>query len=691
MKVLFGFGKARILSSSLIFWFALDLPAQVTDVLTYHNDQARTGQALNEQILTYGSVNSNQFGKLWVLPTAGEVLAEPLYAAGVSIPELGMHNVLFVETEGDVAYAIDADSTNVLWAVSLLGTNEIPYQTSFCTITPQMGVTATPVIDRQFGPNGTIFIEAMSQDAGTNVHQRLHALDIATGYDVVAPVEIAATYPGTGDDSVGTKDIFYPAHYEERAALTLVNGVVYMAWSGRCDKRPYTCWVMGYDEYTLSQTSVINLEPNAYGGSIWNSDAGPAVDAGGNIYVTLGDAGGGDFQGPLNSNGFPVNGDYGCALVKLSTTNDILTVTDYFAPDVAAYDAANDLDLAAGGPLLLPDMADTNGITHDLVVAAGKDQNMYIADCSNMGKYNVRNNNALYQGFIDIFPGPHGAGPNKYGKSGGTWSMPAYFNGSLYFGPVNGPITAFPFQNAVLSTNTTQSSNVFGFPGATPSISANGTSNGIVWVVETVGQAGFEELPSRSAILHAYAATNLAVELYNSTEAANNRDDFGNVNDFVTPMIANGRVYVPSSEGIAVFGLFQLNFTLIKLWRATNFNNPSDVGAGANSASPAGDGVPNLVKYALGLSPYTQVTPGQLGVATLQEFGGLSYLNLTVDRAACPSDVSVMAETSADLQNWTVTNVTVLTNSTSQLIIMDNTPVSAGQNQFLQLLVQPNP
>jgi hypothetical protein len=270
--------------------------------------------------------------------------------------------------------------------------------------------------------------------------------------------------------------------------------------------------------------------------------------------------------------------------------------------------------------------------------------------------------------------------------------MSAYYNGTLYFGPVNGPVTAFPFENARLSPASSKSSSVFGFPGATPIVSADGSSNGIVWAVETVGKGGFEGLVNKSAILHAYAATNIADELYNSNQATNNRDAFGTVNDFVTPMVASARVYVPSSEGVGVFGLLdQSSLTPIEQWRSTNFNNPSNVGAGANSSSPSGDRVPNLVKYALGLNPFMPVTPGQLGFPTIQQSNGQCYLNLTINRTANPPDVCCMAETSTDLQNWTSTNTTTITNTPTQLIIIDNTPVNAAQDQFLQLVVQPNP
>jgi hypothetical protein len=670
-------------------------PAQMTDVLTYHNDIARTGQTTNEEILTPANVNSNQFGKLWMLPTDGQVRAEPLYAAGVSIPNQGERNVVFVVTEGDTVYAFDADSTNMFWSVSMLGTNE---QTSdnpgcFTSEFPQIGITATPVIDRQLGPNGTIFIEAMSRNFSGVYFQRLHALDLATGSDRLAPVEITGGYPGYGDNSISGNVIFDPQHYLERACLLLLNGVVYTAFSAHCDQGPATSWVMGFDEYSLTQTSVVNLTPNGTLGSIWNSGAGPAADTNGNIYVTLGN---GSFDNYLTTNGFPGAGDYGNSLVKLTTARNILAVADYFAMSNVQNEVEADIDLGSGGALVLPPMTDALGNTHNLVVTAGKDQNIYLADTANMGKFNSSNNNALYQELPSVFPGTNGGLPNGYGLAGGVWGAPAYYNGTLYFGPVSGPVTAFPFQNAHLAFGSSRSPSVFGYPGTIPSVSANGASNGIVWAYETlhaqiVIETGTLTTP---AVLHAYAATNLAVELYNSMQATNNRDLFGTTVKFMTPMIASGRVYVPSTTGVGVFGLLDLSvLTPIQQWRNDNFGNPSNVGAGANEADPAGDGVPNVVKYALGLDPFTPVDPGQLASAGFQQVLGQNYLTLLANREADPPDVTLVAEVSSDLQSWSggASNTTTLTNTATQIQILDNAPVGSGSNQFMRLRFLPPP
>jgi hypothetical protein len=516
----------------VLSWAGLPGPAR-GDVLTYHNDNARTGQNLNETILSPANVNWAQFGLLRVVGTQGRVDAQPLYATGISIPGLGARNVLFVATEHDLVYAFDADNGNTLWSVSLLGSGETPSDDRGCSqVSPEIGVTATPVIDRNLGTNGTIFLVAMSKNTNTLRYiQRLHALDLATGADELPPVTISATYPGTGDNSSGGNVVFDPAQYKERAGLLLLNGIVYTAWASHCDYRPYTGWIIGYDETTLAQTSVLNITPNGNEGAIWMSGAGLAADSDSYIYFL---AGNGTFDTTLDANGFPLNGDFGNAFMKLSTAGNVLTPADYFATYATPTQNSQDTDLGSGGALVLDITDNTNGI-HQLAVGAGKDQNLYVVNRSNMGKFNPANDNAIYEKLSGVLPG-------------GVWAMPACFNGTIYYGPVGKPIMAFAFQNAILASSSSQTPGSFAYPGATPSISANGALNGIVWVAENVSPA----------VLHAYAANNLATELYNSNQAGNGRDHFGSGNKFITPTIANGQVYVGTTSGVGVFGLLNL-------------------------------------------------------------------------------------------------------------------------------------
>jgi len=501
-----------------------------TDVLTMHNDIARTGQNLTETILTTSNVTSAKFGKLGFYPVDGLVDAQPLYASNVAVPGKETHDVLIVATEHDTVYAFDADSGTILWQTSMLKAGETTSDDRGCDqVTPEIGVTSTPVIDRTRGANGAVYVVAMSKDASGNYHQRLHALDLALGTELSgSPAEVQAQYPGTGDNNNGTDVIFDPGQYEERAGLLLMNGIIYTAWTSHCDIRPYTGWIIAYSASTLAQTSVLNVTPNGNEGAIWMAGTGLAADGSGNIYFC--DANG-DFDTTLNASGFPSDGDYGNAFMKLSTSSG-LGVADYFEMDNEASENGSDTDLGSGGAMVLPDLSDGAGHTLHLAVGAGKDSNLYVVNRDSMGKFNSSSNSAIYQELAGALPG-------------GVWSYPAYFNNTVYYGSVGSPIQAFSIINAKLSTSSTaQTANSFGYPGALPSVSANGASNGIVWAVEN----------SSPAVLHAYDAATLN-ELYNSNQAAGSRDHLGNGNKFITPTIVNGKVFVGTPNGVAVFGL----------------------------------------------------------------------------------------------------------------------------------------
>jgi len=501
-----------------------------TDVLTYHNDIARTGQNLNETILTTSNVTSAKFGKLGFYSVDGLVDAQPLYASNVAVPGNGTHNLLIAATEHGSVYAFDADSGTTIWHTSMLKAGETTSDRRGCDqVAPEIGVTSTPVIDRTRGANGTVYVVAMSKDGSGNYHQRLHALDLALGTELFSgPVEIQAKYPGAGDNSDGTNVIFDPGQYKERAALLLMNGILYTSWASHCDIRPYTGWIIAYNPGTLAQTSVLNVTPNGNEGAIWMAGAGLAADSSGNIYFL--DANG-DFDTNLNSSGFPSNGDYGNAFMKISTSAG-LAVADYFEMDNQAVENGSDTDLGSGGAMVLPDLNDGAGHTMHLAVGAGKDSNLYVVNRDSMGKFNPSNNSAIYQELPGKLPG-------------GVFAMPAYFNNTVYYGSVGSQIQAFTITNAKLSASATaHTANSFGYPGATPSVSANGASNGIVWAIEN----------STPAVLHAYDAGTLN-ELYNSNQAAAGRDQFGNGNKYMTPTIVNGKVFVGTPNGVAVFGL----------------------------------------------------------------------------------------------------------------------------------------
>jgi len=510
------------------------------DVTTYHYNNARDGLNANETILSLANVNSAGFGKIGSFPADGNVDGEPLYLSQLAIGG-SAHNVLYVVTEHDSVYAFDADTRQVLWQKSMLGANETPSDNHACgQISPEIGITNTPVIDRQMGE---IFLVAMSKDASGKYHQRLHALDITTGAETAgSPAEIAATYPGQGKFSQNGMQVFDPGQYAERVGLLLMNGSVFLGWTSHCDIDPYTGWLMMYNATTLQQTSVLNLTPNGAEddphfqggeGSIWQSGAGLAADTEGNIYFLSAN---GAFDMTFNASGFPSGGDFGNTFIKVSTSGGKLAVADYFSPFNTADLSVADQDFGSGGVLVLPDIADASGAARHLAVGAGKDGNIYVVDRDNMGKFNASANN-IYQELA-------GALTSEFG-------MPAYFNNTLFYGGVGSPLKAFAVQggkfNALPSSQTPPPA--FGYPGTTPGISANGNQNGIVWALQsTQGQP---------AVLHAYDAADLSHELYNSSQAPNGRDSFGNGNKFITPMIANGKVFVGMPDGVAVFGLLK--------------------------------------------------------------------------------------------------------------------------------------
>jgi hypothetical protein len=502
-------------------------------VLTYHNDNMRTGRNTSEAALTLKNVNFNTFGKLFVIPTDGLVDAQPLYTSNVSIPGNGTHNVLFVASEHDSVYGLDADNGSILWQVTMLAPGEVPSDDRGCgQVTPEIGVTSTPVIDLAAGPHGTIYVVAMSKDASSNYYQRLHALDITTGAEEFAgPVTIAAQFPGTGDNSQGGYVIFDPKQYKERSGLLLLNHIVYTTWASHCDNRPYTGWIISYNETTLVQQSVLNLTPNGSEGAIWQSGGGPAADSSNEIYFL--DANG-TFDTTLNAKGFPVEGDYGNAIMKLSTKKGQLAVSDYFNMYNTVNESEKDEDLGSGGAMVVPNFKDSAGVSHELVVGAGKDANIYLANRTNMGKFNPNNNNQIYQEITGALAGP-------------VFSAPAFSTRSIYYGAVGDSIKAFTFNSSGMLNAAPSSSTAtqFGDPGASPSISGSTQKDLILWATENTSPA----------ILHAYSANNLTVELYNSTQAPGGRDNFGNGNKFITPTIANGKVYVGTTTGVGVLGL----------------------------------------------------------------------------------------------------------------------------------------
>ena len=508
-------------------------------VSTMHNDNLRTGQNLNETVLTQANVTSTQFGKLFSYPLDGGSHASPLYVSSVSIPGLGMHNVVYVATEHDTLYAFDADgrSTSPLWQVSFInpgaGITTIPATDTGETgdINPEVGITSTPVID---STSGTIYVVAATKEVSggnTTYRHRLHALDLATGAEKFGgPVVIQASVAGTGAGSSGGAVPFNSLRENQRPALLLSNGAIYLAFASHGDQAPYHGWVLGYNATTLQQTMAYCDSPNGSQAGIWQSGMGPAADAAGNVYVMTA-------NGTFNAN--TGGTEYGDSFLKLSPAG---TVLDYFTPKDQAIMNSNNWDLASSGTLLLPDQP---GATPHLLLSAGKTGTVYLVNRDNMGHF-TSTDSQIVQALYNIFPN---GTPEP-----GNYSAPVYFNGKVYFGPINDRLQAFQLTSGLLSTApTSASTSVYSYPGATLSVSANGSSNGIVWAIQRNDSATTEP-SSSAATLHAYSAGDLSMELYNSDQAGA-RDTFSSAAKMTVPVIANGRVYVVSQGQLTAFGL----------------------------------------------------------------------------------------------------------------------------------------
>jgi hypothetical protein len=462
----------------------------------------------------------------------------------VSIPGQGFHNVVYLATEHDSVYAFDADglSPNPLWKVSFINpaagvTTITPSDTGDCCPSDmpiESGITGTPVIDQTAG---ILYVVAVTKEVSgttTNFVQRLHALDITTGAEKLGgPVMIQASIPGTGDGSSGGQVSFDALRENQRAALLLTNGVVYIAWGGHADKAPYHGWVMGYNAATLQQVMAYNSTPDGSGGGIWQSGDGLTTDSTGRIYFVTGN---GLFD--VNTGGR----NYGDSAVALNQNG---TVSDYFTPHDQSIMASIDLDLGSGGALLLPDQA---GSHPHVALTAGKNGTIYVLDRDNLGHFNSANDNQILQSLVNIFPGGT--------FTTGNFKSPVYFNGHVYFSADADNLKAFAVTNGLLSTSpTSQTSLVAGYPGATLAISANGSINGILWAVQRINTDQTGQGTVAPGILHAYDAANLAIELYNSNQAAGGRDAMDFAAKWAAPLIANGKVFVASNGQLTIYGL----------------------------------------------------------------------------------------------------------------------------------------
>ncbi len=507
------------------------------NVLTYHNDNARTGQNTNETMLTPAVVGSTNFGKIFSYAVDGYVYAEPLVVTNVNIPGKGVHDVVYVATEHDSVYAFDADGSNSvpLWQASFInpaaGVTTVSSGDVGCgDLVPEIGITSTPVIDPV---TGTIYVEAKTKEITNSVtkyYHRLHALDLTTGAEKFGgPVVVQPVVPGTGDGNDGAGHVPFDGQTGmNRPALLLSQGVVYIGTASHCDNGPYHGWLVGYNAQTLAYSNVFNTTPSGGLGGIWMAGGGPATDTNGNIYVETG-------NGTFNTNASVYC--FGDSFLKFATTNG-LKLADYFTPCNQSNLNIADLDLGSGGSVVLPDEAGSGTTNQHLVVGAGKEGKIYLINRDYMSHFNLSNDFLIVQVFTNAI--------------GGSFDTPAYFNKTLYYVGAGDVLKSFILTNAHINTSVIgQGSAYFGFPGATPCISANGTNDGIVWALQSDAYAS-----SGPAVLHACSATNVAIELYNSAAAdSGTRDTPGPAVKFAVPTVANGRVYVGAQYSLAVYGI----------------------------------------------------------------------------------------------------------------------------------------
>jgi hypothetical protein len=524
----------------------------VTDlagVLTYHNDLSRDGANSSEYALTPSVLTTTNFGKLFSCPVDGAIYAQPLWVPNFTIRGV-THNAIFVATQHDSVYAFDADTAPcvTLWHANLLDTahgaapGELTVPSSGPSavvgngsgvIDPEVGITGTPVIDLT---TNTLYVVAKSYTTDLTFYQRLHAIDLVTGDDKVLPrsIDRTITAPGTGDESQGGQIPFNPRTHLQRAGLTLLNGVVYVAWASHEDADPYHGWLIGFDAATLAPraNAIFNTTPNQLAGypysrgGIWMGGGAPAADAEGNLFLNTGN---GTFDADDGGS------NYGDTFLKLSTTNG-LSVADWFTPENQADLDTKDLDLGSSGATFLLDPLGSGHFT----ICGGKEGKLFVINRDNMGR---RNSPDQVLQTIDM------AHP--------IFSTGAFWNNTLYLASI-GPLQAFPFNPATGQFDvgsTTQTAGFFQYPGLSVSVSSSGANNGIVWAIDANRFVSPGRGNSGPSVLYAYDATNLGVELWDSGQAENGRDLPGYAVKFVVPTVANGKVYIGTRTELDVYGL----------------------------------------------------------------------------------------------------------------------------------------
>lgn len=602
-------------SAGIILCLLLPITTSAVNVLTQHNDNLRTGANLNEYVLTTSNVNTAQFGRVFTRAVDGQMYAQPLYVHAVTISNQ-VRNVVYVCTEHNSVYAFDADNAAVstaLWQTNL-GPSVLIADLNNCTdLQPEVGITATPVIDLG---TGTIYVDAKTKEGASFFH-RLHALDIASGQEKFGgPVVIQATVPGTADG--GTLVSFNAQHELNRPALLLLSNVVYLAYGSHCDWQPYHGWLLGYGATNLQQQYAFNTTPNGGEGAIWACGMGPAADANGNIYVVTG-------NGSFNANtGGPNLGD---SFMKLSISNNALTVASWFTPHDQGTLNASDLDLGSGGTVLIP--------STNMVVGVGKTGVLYLLNRDNMGGFTTASSDTnIVQEFAAV------AGTCCIGQSPVYWNGPT--NEFLFMWSGSDVVKAFKFTGSSIQTTPLAQGGQTQARAGGISLSAhlNVPGTGIIW--------GMYNLAGGTIV--AYDASNVAHELWDSQQNAG-RDSLGNYVKFASPTISNGKVYAPTGANkLVVYGLLS---TPYQIWQQGNFTSAelTNSAISGDTADPDGDGVPNLMEYAFGLNPKIANSSGR-PVASVQHLGGTNYLTVAYNQVLYNTDISYTVQVSSDLITW---------------------------------------
>src|ERR1043166_7092606 len=643
------------------------------NVLTYHDNNARDGQNLSEKLLTPANVNSSSFGKILSYSVDGFVYAQPLYVSGLTIPGKGARNVVFVATEHNSVYALDGDSklgatSGGLWQGNLGPSAATPTSDfgnrngSFTAIVPEVGITGTPVIDLA---SKTIYVDAFTHEGSSYFH-KMHALDLTTGAErAFSPVTVSASVPGVGVASSGGVVSFEPKQHIHRAALTLADGVLYAAYAGYEDTDPYHGWIIGFNPANLQQLPAytFNTTPNstvaAFGahageGGIWMAGCGLSADSSGNLFVVSGN---GSFNA-LNGSG---GTEYGETFLRLSTSGG-LAVADYFTPYNQGFLSDNDLDVGSGGLLLLPDQPGTHP---HLMLGGGKQDRLYLINRDMM----TTGNNHYNSG------GSSYAIVQTVALGGGIFATPAYFNGHIYVAASGDVLAAFTLSGGLLSSGATSvSTRRFPYPGATPTVSANGTSNGIVWALQ-MGSPG---------VLAAYDATDLMAEIYNSTQAGS-RDALPNGAKFAVPIVANGKVYTGGQGAVSVFGLLGGPYNIWKSFHfGSNAGNPAIAG---NQADPDADGLVNIWEYALGSDPLRADANRRMSGAIVS-----SHFQLQLSRNLAATDLTYQVQRALQITGpWS--NVATYTASagwvtnTTGIVISESAATGAPPDQYVQAMI----